>query len=102
MASKLETISADKVDLKKVWWIDHPKKVWEREYILLILHQQGEKTKLEISDIGFPLYLVDRHIDYLIKYGKIQKHDDGKTKIRYSRTSKRHKFHYENATGKLE
>lgn len=93
------SITADKVNTKKVKWTNFANKVWQRELILLFLHQEGPITKFKLADKGFQLYLVDRHLHYLIKKGKAR---ENKETLEYSRTSKKHKFHYNRASGKLE
>ena len=99
MKNNLDVMVVDKVNLKNVIWINYPNKVWERELILLILHQEGARTKSELIEKGFPQHLVERHLGYLTKKGKVK--EDEET-MKYSRTSSRHKFHYDGASGKLE
>ncbi len=99
MKNNLDVMVADKVNLENVRWTNYSNKVWQRELILLILHQEGARTKSELIEKSFPQYLVERHLEYLVKKGKVK--EDEET-MKYSRTSSKHKFHYDGASGKLE
>ena len=99
MSKKLQDMTADNVDLNTIKWINYPNKVWERELILLVLHQKGPTTKLQLIKKGFPQHLAERHLDYLTKKGKVQRNEQT---MEYSRTSSKHKFHYNGSCGKLE
>jgi len=99
MSKNIESVTVDRVNLERVRWINCPNKVLEREMILLVLHQKGTKTKSQLIKEGVPRYRIDTNLDYLQKRKKIKEEEGTQG---YSRTTSRHKFHYEDATGRLE
>ena len=99
MKNKLERVTVDEVNLQTVRWTNYANKVCQREMILLILHQKGAMTNKELVKEGFPLYLIEWHLDYIEKKGKVKREEET---LKYSRTKSKHKFHYDKAIGRLE